>query len=421
LELLKTVPDTDERCAQEPALQTTIGPAWMAVKGYAAPEVERAYTLARELCQQIGDTSQLFTALRGLWVFYVVRAELLTARELGEELLQLAQTAQDPILLMEALYTLGATSYYLGEFSSAQSHVEQAIALYDPQRHRSHVFPYGLDSEVRSGFHRGSRAYGCLSLAAYLLWMFGYPQQAVKRSQEALILAQEHFHSHTVAAVLVYACSLHQLCRDGQRTKELAEAAVTLATEQGLPLWLAAGESCHGWALAEQGQEYEEIELIRQGLAAYTATGAGVQSRIHSLAALSEVYEKVGQTEKGLDALAEALALVDRNEERWLEAELYRLKGALTLQRHTSGPRSLVEEEAEAYFRKAMEIAKRQAAKSLELRAVMNLSRLWDQQGKKAEARQMLAHIYNWFSEGFDTKDLREAKALLMELRTEDK
>jgi predicted ATPase len=364
----------------------------------------------------MGEPRQLFTILRGLWVFYIVRAELRTARELGEQLLQLAQTAQDPALLVEAHYTLGETLYYLGEFPSAHAHVEQGIALYNPQQHRSHTFLYGLDPGVF-----------CLAYAAFVLWMFGYPEQAVKRHREALALAHELAHSNTLAAALAFASWFYQLCREGQKAKERAEAAITLSTEQGLPFWLAAGESCRGWPLAEQGQAEAGIAQIRRGLAAYRATGGEVHARTHSLVALAEVCLKVGRTEEGLSALAEAVDFMNSHEERWLEAELYRLKGELTLeQSKVQGPKSKVADphplvpdlqtEAEACFQKAIGIACKQQAKSLELRATMSLARLWQQQGKTAEARELLAPVYHWFTEGFDTKDLQEAKALIEEL-----
>ena len=203
---------------------------------------------------------------------------------------------------------------------------------------------------------------------------------------------------------------------------------MALAREQGFPYWLALGTTLRGWALVEQGQGEEGIAQIRQGLAAYRATGAELWRSRH-LALLAEAYGKAEQAEEGLTALAEALDAVDRTGERMYEAELYRLKGQLTLQKfqvsgstfQVTNPQSLTpnpqaEAEAEACFHKAIEIARRQQAKSLELRAVMSLSRLWQQQGKREEARQMLAEVYGWFTEGFDTADLKEAKALLEEL-----
>jgi len=213
---------------------------------------------------------------------------------------------------------------------------------------------------------------------------------------------------------MTLAAQLHQLRREGPLTHEWAEAAITLVHEQGFPGWLGRGAILQGWALAEQRQVEERIAQMRHGLATCQAIGVGT-FHSYNLALLAEAYGKVGQAGEGLTALAEALALVDKSGERFYEAELYRLKGTLTLQSKVPGSKSKVEE-AEECFQKAIEIARKQQAKSLELRAVTNLARLWQQQGKKEEAQRMLAEIYGWFTEGFDTKDLQEAKALLEEL-----
>ncbi|HJY79885.1 MAG TPA: adenylate/guanylate cyclase domain-containing protein [Candidatus Binatia bacterium] len=411
-ESLKTLLDTPERAQREITLQTTLALALMATQGQAAPEVERAYTRARELCQQLGQTPQLFPTLSGLCGFYLVRGELPTTRELGERLLSLAQCEQDPALLLRAHGVLGFTLYYLGEFASAREHSEQAIALYDSQQH------------YFSAFNPGVVALSCAALA---LWHLGYPDQALKRSQEALTLAQELSHPFSLVYALGYAARFHQLRQEGQAVKERIEAALTLATEQGFPSLIVFVTSLKGWVLAEQGRVEEGITQMRQSIAARQAARAGLD-RPYSLALLAEAYGKGGQAEEGLTALAEALAQVDKNGERYYEAELYRLKGQLTLQQFQvsgskfqaqSSPASGVRRpvsEAEECFNKAVEIARKQQAKSLELRAVMSLSRLWQQQGKTAEARQMLAEIYNWFTEGFDTADLKEAKVLLEEL-----
>jgi TOMM system kinase/cyclase fusion protein len=404
LELLKTLPDTAERTQQELALQTTLGPVLIATKGFGVPEVEKTYTRALELCRQIGETPQLIPVLRGLQTFYLTRAELQTARELGEQLLTLAQRVQDQVFLLGAHFALGQTLYFLGELASAREHLEQGIALHDPQQYRSLAW---------AGAHPGV---ACLPYAALVLWHLGYPDQALKRSYEALTLAQELSHPHSLAYVLSFTAWLHQCRREEQLTRERAEATITLSTEQGFPFWVAYGTNLRGWALAEQGQGKEGIVQIHQGLGAYQATGSYLNQSYY-LAMLAEVYGKAGQAEGGLNAVAEALAAVDRTEERFYEAELYRLKGALTLQSRVQGPKSKVEKEAEECFLKAIEIALRQQAKSLELRAVTSLARLWQRQGKKEEARQMLAEIYRWFTEGFDTKDLQEAKALLEELQ----
>ncbi|HEV8711392.1 MAG TPA: adenylate/guanylate cyclase domain-containing protein [Candidatus Binatia bacterium] len=407
LELLTTLPDTHARAQQELLLQVTLGTPLQATRGFSSPEVKATYTRARELCQQVGETRQLFPVLFGLRTFHHVRGAFRTARELGEQLLGLAQREHDPALLMEAYQALGSTLFNLGEFSAAQAHLEQSLTLYGAQRHYSHVFLYGIEPGVIG-----------LCYATFVLWHLGYPDQARQKSEAARTLAQERFYPYSLGAARGYAALLHQLRRESPLTQEWAEAGLTLAREQGFPLILGQGAILQGWALAEQGQSEEGITQIRQGLATCQAIGSGMHQSYY-LALLAEAYGKAGQAEEGLAALAEALTVVDTSGERFYEAELYRLKGTLTLQSKVQGPRSKVEEEAEAYFQKAIEIARHQQAKSLELRAVMSLSRLWQQQGKNKEAHRMLSEIYNWFTEGFDTKDLQEAKALIEELNIE--
>jgi class 3 adenylate cyclase/predicted ATPase len=425
LELLKTLPDTPERVQQELTLQLALGGPLMVTKGYTASEVEKTYTRMRELCQQLEETPQLFPVLYMLVVFYFNRGELQTSHELAEQLLRLAQSVQDRDLLSRAHTALGWTLYWLGELTSARTHVEQAIALYDPQQHPGYTV---VTDDPRLQ---------CLSYAAWILWGLGYPEQGLKRSHEALTLARGLSRPFSLALPLGCAALFHLLRREGQLARERAEEVMTLSTEQGFPYWLACGSIVRGSALAEGGQVKEGVAQIQQGLAAYRAMGTEL-GRPRWLALLAAAYGKVGQTEEGLKVLAEALAHVEKNGERYYEAELYRLKGTLTLQSKVQGPKSKVEEssesgvrspeskedslvssvqsleaEAEECFQKAIAVAQRQQAKSLELRATVSLARLWQQQDKKDEARQMLAEIYGWFTEGFDTKDLQEAKALL--------
>jgi class 3 adenylate cyclase/predicted ATPase len=463
LELLKTLPDTPTRTQHELTLQIAFGVPLMAIKGQAAPEVVKVYTRARELCRQVGETPQLFSVLHGLYRFYYVRAENKAAHELGEQLLRLAQSVQDPGLLLEAHRPLGVTSLSLGELATAQEHLEQAIVLYDPQQHRSHAFLYLIDPKV-----------ACLCYVALTLWHLGYPDQALNRSHKALTLAQELSHPYSLAFALSFAAMLHRLRRERHAAQERAEAALALCSEQGFPHWLATGTMERGWALAEQGQEKDGIAQIRQGLASLRATGAQVFTPYY-LALLAETYGRDGQAGEGLTVVGEALAIVDKNEERVYEAELYRLKGELTLaqsrvqslgssvqtrqkakgkrQKSTGetnpqplapNPQGEVEREAEGCFQRAIAIAQRQQAKSLELRAVMSLVRLRQHQAQDHaprathhaprttyhapcathhetrimldEAHTMLSEIYGWFTEGLDTKDLQEAKALIEEL-----
>jgi predicted ATPase len=380
----------------------------------------------------------IFAALAGLWAFYEMRGELQTARELGEQYLNLAQNLQDPPCLLSGHCILGDTLFWLGEFASARAHTEQGLAFYDPRAHRDLATRYGfIDPAMVS--------YGAAGLA---LWQLGYPDQALRSIRKALSLAEELAHPLTLASALSFAALLHQFRREGQLTQERTEATITLATDQGFPTYLALGTLFRGWSLAEQaslpgrqGQAQEGISQIRQGKTYWRDSGAGCR-QASFLALLSEAYEKVEQPKEGLVVLAEAFDAVNKTDDRFYEAELYRLKGELTLQKfqvpgsefqvqtsHKSqvqsrkskkaNPQSLIpnpQAEAEACFLKAIDIARQQQAKSWELRATLSLARLWQQQGKKAEAGQMLAEIYGWFTEGFDTVDLKEAKALLEEL-----
>jgi predicted ATPase len=418
LDLLKALPDTLERAQQELALHISLGTPLIAIKGWAAPEVENAYTRARALCHQVGETAQLFPVLLGLGNFYLGRGEYKTARELAEQLLALARSTQDCVFLPEVHYVLGLALYILGEFVPAREHLEQGIALYDPQQHRFHTFLYGVDSKM-----------GCLSYTAQTLRELGYSDQALKRSQETLTFAHELSHPFSLAWAFVSAARFHQFRQEVQLAQEQAEAAIALSTEQGFPSWLAWGTILRGWALAEQGWGEEGIAQIQQGLAAFRASEIKF-FRSYSLALLAEAYGKGGQPQHGLPLLSEALDVVGKTGECFYEAELYRLKGELTLQRQFKVPSSEFEvpntqhltprtqAEAEACFLKAIDIARQQQAKSLELRATVSLARLWQQQGKTVEARQTLAEIYGWFTEGFDTADLKDAKALLDEFQS---
>jgi predicted ATPase len=297
--------------------------------------------------------------------------------------------------------------------------LEQVMALYDPQQHRSHALRYGVDSGVLG-----------LSYTARILWLLGYPDQAVKKDADALTLAQELSHPFSLAIALGFSAFLHQLRREVRIAHEQATTAVALSTDHGVEQGPASvlGALLQSWARAEQGHGHEEFIQRYQNLTASLAT-RGEMLRPYFLALLAEAYGNTGQPQEGLRVLAEALAVVDQTSACFYEAELYRLKGELTLapsrvQRLASNvpntrhptPSTQAEAEAEACFLKALEIAHRQQAKSLELRAATSLSRLWQKQGKKDKARQLLAEIYGWFTEGFDTKDLQEAKALLKEL-----
>jgi predicted ATPase len=396
-------------------LQITLGTSLVVTKGYAASDVARTYTRARELCQQVGDTSLLFPVLRGLWAFYLTRAEYESAYGLGEQFLTLALKRNDSGLLVEAHFLVGFTLQFLGEFVAARAHCEAGIALYDSQQHQSLAFSFGVDP--------GVNCFSCVPLA---LWCLGYPDQALQRSREALSLAQEVAHPFSLGWALIAATWVQQYRREDRIVQEQAETALILSKEQGFPFWLAWATILRGWSSMKRGQDEAGVTQLGQGLEFMRTTGGAELARTHFLALLAESYEKVGKREEGLTALTEALLIVDKNKERFYEAELYRLRGELTLAQsgirspasevpNTQHPTPSTQVEAEECFLRAIEIARKQQAKSLELRATMSLARLWQQQGKSTEAHQMLSEIYNWFTEGFDTKDLQEAKALLEE------
>jgi predicted ATPase len=325
--------------------------------------------------------------------------QLQRAWELGEEFLGLARLQHDPLLLVEGHRMLGNTALWQGELVQAHTHVTDALALYDPEQHRAHAVRYGSDSGVFCGV-----------LEALTRWLLGSPDQAVQGMQETLALARRLTHPFSLVQALHFSALLHQLRREPQAAQAQAEAELALCQEQGITHYYAWGLLPRGWALAEQGQVAEGIAQIRQGFAGWQATGAGTVWPWF-LAVLAETYGKAGQSDEGLHTLEAALEAVQTKEERLYEAEVYRLKGALLLQQSAAQ-----QTEAEACFQQALTVARRQQAKAWELRAALSLSRLWHQQGRRAEASALLAPIYGWFTEGFDTADLQEAKALLVEL-----
>jgi adenylate cyclase len=303
---------------------------------------------------------------------------------------------------MLAHHFLGLVLFFRGELPSAHTHHTQVATIYTPKEHQALAVHYVVDLGVASG-----------SWLAWELWQLGYPDQAMQHSQKARTLAQEVSHLYSLALALVLAAFLHQHRREVLAVHKQAETTTTLAAEQGFAQWLAWGTVLHGWARAMQGQGVAGLAEIRQGIAADLATGAKVMQP-YFLGLLAEAYGEDGHSEAGLNVLAEALAAVDDTEARFFEAELYRLKGALLLRQAVPDA-----SQAETCFRQALSIARHQQAKSWELRTATSLARLWQRQGKRQEARDLLMPVYEWFTEGFDTADLREAKQLLDELRAE--
>ena len=397
LELLQTLPDTSQRAQQEFVLQLALGAPLIATKGWGTPEVGRACRRARELCQQVGDAPQLPSLLNLLYQFYLIRAEHQAALELAQEILAVAQRGQDPLRIAFPLGSMGVSSFYLGDFASARARLEQMIAFYNPEEHRSLAFVIGQDPAV---LH--------LSYQAWTLWFLGYPDQALKRSHEAIALAQGLDHPFSLALAFCMAGWMHMSRREARATRERAEAAIRIAAPKGFFVFQSGGIGLRGWVQVEEGAIEEGIAEIRQGLAGWRATGTEFH-RPHFLTWLAEAYAKAGQVQEGLAQLAEALELVEKTGERYHRAEIHRLKADL-LWMQGNGV------EAEAHYWAAIQVARQQSAKSLELRTTMRLSRLLQARGKQEQARQLLSDIYGWFTEGFDTPDLKDARALLDEL-----
>ena len=394
------------------------------------------YDRARELYYQVGETSQLFSVLWGLWLYYVVRGDHPIAYEIGQQLCDLERSEQ--VIFPWAHYASGCSLFWLGDIMQARESLERGLALYDQRQHSSLLSLYSQDPRVVSLLYR-----------SWALWFLGYPEQALQCSTEAIEWAQELVHPFSLAFAWDYAAEVSRLRREARMTQQRAETAVALCVEQGFPFWAAWGMVMHGWALAEQGKHEEGITAMREGLVAYEATGAGMGKTLF-LSLLADAYGKAGQPEAGLQSLSEALEFLNKANEHAYEAELYRLRGELTLQQfkvqssefqvpspQPLTPSTQTEAEAEACFLKAIEIARTQQAKSWELRAVMSLVRLRQQQAAHHSPRnmhhasrstphetrlaldaahKMLSEVYNWFTEGFDTKDLQEAKALIEEL-----
>jgi class 3 adenylate cyclase/predicted ATPase len=416
LEVLTTVPETLERLRHELDLQVPLAAAWARTRGTSAPEVGEAYARARELCQRLGAPPQLPAVLVGQFMWYLQRGELQTARELGEQLLSLAQRQGDSDLFLSAHVALGLTTLFCrGEVAAAHAYFVQGGALYIPAYHRALVVYHGYDLGVFA------RCYAALSL-----WLLGAPEQALAQVHEARTLIQELSHPHSLAVALQQVTRLFQWRRDVPATLTWTEAMMALSAEHGFGQYVSHARLLHGWALVAQGQGDEGLDQMRQNLTAYEATGAATW-RPYYFALLAEGYGQVGAADEGLRVLAEALAAVQQTGERVWEAELHWLQGELVLQArpqppepegnmlHTRG-RTPQTAEAEACFHQALAVARHQRAKSLELRAATSLSRLWQQEGKRHDARELLAPIYSWFTEGFDTADLWEAKALLPQL-----
>jgi predicted ATPase len=399
LELLRKLPEGAERARRELGLQIALGGALISTEGYAAPETGRAYARAHQLCGELGESPLLFPALYGQYVHHEVRGEFAASHAYAQELLRRGQEQGDPPSLLVGHRIVGASLFYLGRPTAAYAHLKQAVARYVPEEHRSLALVYGYDARVVS------RSY-----LFETLFVLGYPDRALTLCREALAEARG-LSPGSLAFALNHAGYAYHFRREREPVRELAEELVPLAKEQSFPYWLAAGTILWGWALADEGRSETGIAALRDGIAAWRATGAELYMPYH-LALLAEAEAKDGQATEALSRLAEALARATKTRERWFDAELHRLKGGVLSSLH-GGDRA----EAEACFRRALEVARGQTARMWELRAAADLARLLAAKGERAQARDLLAPVYGWFTEGFETADLQDAEALLEDLR----
>jgi class 3 adenylate cyclase/predicted ATPase len=397
IHLLASRPESEQRRARELALQLALAGALMAVKGWASSQAGDAYARARELCREAPEGSELAIALGGAFSFLLNRGDIRAAHELADELIALSERRSDRVTKLLAYRCLGTSELFRAEFSRALHHLRQAVAYYDQAEHRPPTLtPYDI-------------RVACESFAAWTLLLLGYADEALAQSRHALACARELLQPYTLAFALHVNCIFHQLSGDGLELEERSQELVALATEQGYPHLVGTGTCFRGWAtLALGGPIVEAINELRRGLAAKRATGADIKLPYY-FGLLAEAHRRMGQPSEGLTLLSEALELIERTDERWFEAELCRLRGEVL--RAKEDP-----EGAELWFSRSLAKAQAQNAKLWELRASCSLALLWSDQGKRAEARELLAPVYSFFTEGFATPDLKEAKTLLEEL-----
>src|SRR5262245_52370141 len=397
LRMVEMLPESREQREQELSLQVILGNVLCASKGYAAPEVEETFSRAYRLGKDLGDPQYLLTLLWALHGASFCRAQYKQAFATVDEFLHLGVQAKAPTLgIGHAM--VGSCLFWMGDLENALSHLQHSASLYSPAEHRVLTWMYGHEPGMYAEV-----------FLAFTLWLLGYAEQAIAHTKEFLRLGLEASHAQSKAFALSCAATIYQWYGDSVRVTELADEGLAFSGEQGLPFWRGIMTVTRGWARAEQGEAIDGIAEMRRGLADFRATGAEITVASH-LVRLAEAYGRAGQPVEGLAVVTEDPALAEDKEERCWEADLYRIKGELWLAARSDASA------VERLFNKAIETARRHKSKSLELKGAMSLAKLWQQQGKRAEGRQLLADIYNWFTEGFETPDLKAARKLLSEL-----
>ena len=397
--LLSDLPQETERRRLQLQLQTLLATVLVVAQGYASPDVEQAYAQARDLSRDLGDPPAAIPILYGLSAYQFVRAQLAGAYEQGQELLKLAQGADLAAYELGTELVLGAAAMHMGKLNLARGHLEQVLDRYDPEQHRGTAYALGHDPAV-----------GAWSYLSFVLWHQGFPDQAAAASQTALDRAGELNHPYSQGYAASFAAMLQQMLRQWQACQTRAEAALRIGREGGFALWQAIGALTRGWALSQQGAAGDGIVELVQGLAAWEGTGAAL-ALPYQRAVLADAFLAAGEREKGLHALTGSFCCP---QEVWWLPEQHRLRGELLLLApHAGGPYMARQAAAESAFRQALDLASQEGSRALRLRAAMSLARLMHDQGRDAEARAALAEPYAWFTEGFGTPDLQEARRLL--------
>ena len=398
LELVQFLSEGAKRDQLELDLRTAVGVPLIASRGYAAPEVESTYARARELSERLGGSPQFANIVWGLWVRYLSRGSIGAALEMAEQYCAIAERTQDSGHLLETCQVMGIALFYSGDFTAALPYLARGSATYEPKRHHALIHEHGGgDTGVALRVHQG-----------LALWTLGYPDQARQCVEHGLQTARSLSRHPFTLAFGHYLCAwFFKLCGDEAAVMEATEVAIQICNEQSFPFWGLASMCLHGSALTERSTQHEGVRAMRESLSSYEGIGGGVY-RPALTGLLSIGLARTGQIDEALRTIAEALRAVEQNQERWWHAELHRLNGELT--RMLPGDHAAAVEIA---FEEALRIARDQQAKSWELRAAMSLARLWRAQRKLQQARELLAPVFGWFTEGFDTLDLKEAKALL--------
>jgi class 3 adenylate cyclase/predicted ATPase len=397
LTLLSTLPDTPQRAKQELALQLVLGPSTSFVSGPQA--VEDIYSRARELARHVGSTPELFPALSGLAYAQIVRGRLREARALAEEFLELAAAQEDALVLAAGHCMVAYAAWWQGDFIDVRDHSRQGLALYNPDQHHAGIAAYNQNPGIICGY-----------LTAMSDWVLGYPTRAERAMQQTVAHAKELQHPYSIGLTVLFAAQLSQLRRDAEAARTRAEEGLAISAEHDLhavALWCLLPR---GWASLQQGDVQAGIADIRESMERRKAAHIGAVWPWF-LALLAEAHAALGEFDDGFGALEEALQWVGRNDERLYAAEVHRIKGDLLLRKPAPDPA-----QAECCFEQALNIARGAEAKSWELRAATSLARMWLQHNRFDEARTLLAPVYEWFTEGFDTADLQDAKALLDQL-----